>query len=529
MKKSLLDSIRFDEPYTRFELLETEQAGTPPFFARWKERRREKQDEHRTVFSALRENRARLERQYFAAENTDLILRSVRVGGTVEALVVFMNGMADETQINDFILRPLLDAHLDGVRAAQYAAYLMQNVLEMQEAERRDDWETVQTAISEGRTAVFLEGCKEAVLLDTRGYVSRSIPESKNEAVVMGPHEAFTEHLRNNVTQLRRILKMPAFVCRFREAGGQNRTKLVVAYRAGVCNPNLLAEVTRRLDAIDVDQIVSGGTIEQLIEDHTYLPMPQMLKTERPDRAAAGIMQGKVVLLVEGSPLACVLPVTLGTLLSSAEDTYMRQPVGTLVRLVRIVGALLSILMPAFFLALALHHQGQLSSEVLATVTASRVMVYMPLPVEMIFLLLVFQLVREAGLRVPGSIGHAVGIIGGLVLGQAAVAANIVSTVVLIIVALSGLGNFTIPDYSTQVCVVYYRILLCVAATMGGLLGIGAALLLTIAVLSSVKSFGVPFFAPLAPVTMHKASLFVRGKVQNHRRVTDYMNPEVHP
>jgi spore germination protein KA len=343
---------------------------------------------------------------------------------------------------------------------------------------------------------------------------------------ILGPKEAFTENIRTNVTLLRRILKRPDFVCEFRDAGGTNGTKLVLAYLDGTVNPSLLDEVKRRLDAISTDMRLTVGRVEQLIEDYTYLPLPQMLKTERPDRAASAVLDGRIALLVEGCPIAGVLPITVGTLLKSGEDLDMRQPVGTIVQTIRMLGAILSTYLPAYFLALALHHPGQLSSEILETVIASRAMVFLPLWMEMIFLLLVFQLVREAGLRVPGSIGHAIGIIGGLLLGQAAVSANIVSTVVLIIVALTGLGNFVIPDYSAQVATAYYRILLCVAATLAGLLGITVTGLCATAIMCSVKSFGVPFFAPYAPVTKHREHLFFRTRIENRGGPSDRSNPK---
>jgi spore germination protein KA len=342
---------------------------------------------------------------------------------------------------------------------------------------------------------------------------------------IMGPKEAFTENIRTNVTLLRRIVKRPDFVCEFRDAGGMNGTKLVLAYLDGTVNPTLLAEVKRRLDGISTDTRLTVGRLEQLIEDYSFLPLPQMLKTERPDRAASAVLDGRIALLVEGCPLAGVLPITVGTLLESGEDLDMRQPVGTIIRVIRMLGAILSTYLPAYFLALALHHPGQLSGEILETVIASRAMVFLPLWMEMIFLLLVFQLVREAGLRVPGSIGHAIGIIGGLLLGQAAVSANIVSTVVLIIVALTGLGNFTIPDYSAQVATAYYRILLCVMATLGGLLGVTVTGLCATAVMCSVKSFGVPFFAPFAPVTKHREHLLFRSRLKNRSGTSDWSNP----
>lgn len=526
MKHAIRDLLQFDAPYRHFELLETEAEGAPSFFARRKDSRAKLPEPTGSLSKSLRENRAWLETAFRASVNTDLIVRTFRLGGKVLGLVVSLNGMADEKQIADFILRPAFRLSVDGVKPSKLSAYFSEHALAMHETERTAARADVIKAIVEGRTAILLDGTNEAILADTRGFVSRQVGEAQNEMTIMGPKEAFTENLRTNVTLMRRILKRPDFVCEFRDAGGTNGTQLVLCYLDGTVNPKLLTELKRRLDGIATDARLTVGRVEQLIEDYTYLPLPQMLKTERPDRAASAVLDGRIALLVEGCPLAGVLPITVGTLLESGEDIDLRQPVGTIVQAIRMLGAILSTYLPAYFLALALHHPGQLSSEILETVVASRAMVFLPLWMEMIFLLLVFQLIREAGLRVPGAIGQAIGIIGGLLLGQAAVSANIVSTVVLIIVALTGLGNFTIPDYSAQVATAYYRILLCLAATAGGLLGIAATGLCATAVMCSVKSFGVPFFTPFSPVTRHGSHLFFRSRLKNRASGSDWVNPE---
>lgn len=525
MKHAIRTLFTFDTPYRQFELLETEPERTPSFFARRREQRAAPQPIKGTIGTRLAENRAYLEKLFRAADNPDLTRTPFRIGGTVDALAVSLNGMADGTKIGDFILRPCHYADPACIPKRNKSAYLAENVLTMAETECKESWGDIVTAITEGRTAVLVDGEHSAILADTRGFASRPIEKPQNEMTILGPKEAFTENLRTNVTLLRRILKRPDFVCTFRDAGGTNRTQLVLAYLDGLVNPTLLSEVRQRLDAIRTDDALSVGRIEQLIEDRPYLPLPQLLQTERPDRAARAVLDGRLVLLVEGCPLAGVLPITLQALLESGEDADMRQPVGTVVRLIRMVGVLLSCSLPAYFLALALHHPGQLSSEILETVIASRAMVFLPLWVEMIFLLLIFQLVREAGLRVPGAIGQAIGIIGGLLLGQAAVSANIVSTVVLIIVALAGLGNFAIPDYSAQVSISYVRIALCLAATAGGLLGIAVASLSMTAILCSHKSFGVPFLTPFAPIAKHTGGLFYRARYKSRRGTSDWSNP----
>ena len=517
-------ALRFDEPDGRFELLEAE-PGEPSFFHGRKRSPVPETPDGRTVPKGLRESRRRLKTAFSAEVNTDLILRDFRFCGSVNALAVFLNGMADGAGISDFILKQAMEHPLppSGKGLADYA---LEAVFSLQEAEKTDRWAQVEQAILEGRTAVLLEGEREAVLLDTRGYACRGVGTAQNESTVVGPREAFHENLRISITLLRRIVRRADFVCEFRDIGSKNNVKLAFCYLDGVCNEGLLLEVKKRLDGVKTDLLLSAGTLGQRIEDRPWSPVPQTLLTERPDRAAAAIMAGKVVILVEGSPQVLILPVTLSGLLLTAEDSYLRRPAGSIIRFVRLFGAAVSVLIPAYFLALAYHHQGLLSSDILSTVVSSRKLVFLPMGAEMIFLLTVFQLVREAGVRVPGTVGQTVGIIGGLILGQAAVSANFVSTVALIIVALTGLGNFVIPNYDLQIAVACYRVALCLLALMGGLLGFSCGIMAALILLADQKSFGVPFLSPYAPRTVARETLFFRGQVTGQGHAQDDMNGE---
>ncbi len=524
-RKSRFNGLfRFDVPVTEYELLETERGEPGLFRTSEPEHTSEKQPEERAVSGSIAENRARIERAFHTRINPDIIFRPFPLRPDVPALAVFVNGMADSDQINEFILKPAQNNRRRRAEGEPLADYAALRVFLMQEVEITDRFDTALSAILEGRTAVFLEGETRAVLMDTRGFASRGVGTTEQETVVLGPREAFTENLRTNVTLLRRIIKLDDFVCEFRASGGKNNTRVVVAYLYGVANAGLVSEVKRRLAAIDKTAIISSGLVEQLIETHPYSPLPTVLSTERPDRAAAHIMNGFVALLVEGSPIAMILPTTLFLLMSSAQDTYMRQPIGTVVRLARYVGAFLATVMPGYFIALAMHHQGMLSGEVLSTVVASRSMVFLPLPLEMLFLLLAFQLVREAGLSVPGVLGQSIGIIGGLLMGQAAVSANICSSVVLIIVALSGIGMFTITDYSAKLAVSYFRVALILAGWLGGLLGLTVALFSSILWLANLKSYGVPFLSPVSPKTNSKGPAGLRGRIRSKTRLTDFAN-----
>ena len=437
-------ALRFDEPDGRFELLETER-GEPSFFHGRKRSPAPEMPDTRPVPKSLRESRRRLETAFSAEVNRDLIVRDFRFCGSVNALAVFLNGMADGTEISDFILKQAMARSLPrgGKGLADYA---LREVFSLQEAEKTDRWAQVEGAVLEGRTAVLLEGEREAILLDTRGYACRGVGTVQNESTVIGPAEAFHENLRISVTLLRRIVRRADFVCEFRDVGSKNNVKLCLCYLDGVCNEGLLLEVKRRLDGVKTDLLLSAGTLGQQIEDRPWSPAPQTLLTERPDRAAAAVMAGKAVILVEGSPQALILPVTLSGLLLTAEDSYLRRPAGSILRFVRLFGA--------------------------------------------------------------------------------AVSANFVSTVALIIVALTGLGNFVIPNYDLQIAVGCYRVALCLLALSGGLLGLSCGIMAALVLLCDQKSFGVPFLSPYAPKTVAREPLFFRGGITGQGTAQDDVNGE---
>ena len=514
--------LKFDEPDDRFELREAE-SGAPGSIFGWNEKKTAGNTLNPKIPSKIEKQEKLIKAAFDSDENPDIVLRRFSTGDGTQALLVYINGMAKSQVISDFIIRPMMrSANENGADAD----FFLSEVLEVASAEKQNNFNDVIHGVLDGKTAVFLDGSHFALLLETPGYEKRSVPQTENERIVRGPKESFNESLQTNVSLIRRIIRTRDLIVKYEKAGGENNTRLALIYRKDEANAALVDEVMNKLRSMKNKLLVSTGVIEQFIEDDSLFPLPQTLSTERPDRVASFVMQGAVAVLSDGSPFAIVLPITLNALLSSPEDTYLRRPLGTVLRVIRYTGALLSIILPGYFIALTMYHQGLLSTEVLSTVIKSREMVFEPLPFEMLLLLFVFQLIREAGMRVPGSVGQAIGVIGGLILGQAAVAANLASTVILIIVALSGLGNLCIPDYSTQVACSYFRIAFVLAAWLAGLLGLTSALIVFVAYIANMKSFGVPFLAPYAPKTYSKRPLILRGKIGKHLRADDYINSE---
>ena len=466
----------------------------------------------RFIISHIEKAEAFLKEEFNAGENADLILKRFVSRDGRSMLLACVNGMADESRIDEFILKPLMEAELADLSVNEAA----ERFVEISELRTESDPDELVRAVVSGMSALFIEGEREALVIETRGFEKRAVSEAMNESVVLGPKESFTESLRTNVTLIRRILKTPVLTARMLETGENGTAALM--YVEGKTDGKLIAEILSRLNNIDTDVLITSGTVEQMIEDRSLLPLPRILSTERPDRAASHLIHGRAVLLIDGSPFALVMPITLFSLLNSPEDVYLRPPLGSVLRAVRYLGALISILMPGYFLALALYHQGMLTTEVLSTVIASRKMVFEPITLEMLLLLVIFQLVREAGLRVPGPIGQAIGIIGGLIMGQAAVTAHLASSVVLIIVAASGLGNFCIPDYSTQLAASYFRVAGVIAARLGGLLGLSAAALFALSELTDTESFGTPYLMPLSPNERCRRPVLLRGRINGRGR-----------
>ena len=518
-----MKALRFERPATEFELLETENGSPSGKYAESKGSKSKKTTKTH-VYSRLADNVTYINDKFCADINKDLIVRRFKMLGGREGMIVFLSGMARADTINDFVLRPVFRCGRDLPEGGEAAKFLIEKVIDVSEIEAEEGLEKIAYYISEGKTALFLDGMDSAVIADTRGYEKRGVSESENERTVFGPKEAFNENLRTNITLLRRIIKASDFICEFRETKTKNKARAAIAYCAEVANVTVVNEVKRRIAAIETNYALDLGTLEQLMEPNRLMLLPRTLMTERPDKAASHILSGHIAVLLDGSPFAMVLPVTLFSLMSSGEDTYMTAPLGTVLRLVRYIGMLISILLPGYFLAAALYHQGVLSSEVLMTIISSRRLVYVSLGSEMIFLLFIFHLIREAGMRVPGSIGQAIGIIGGLILGQAAVTANIVSSVVLILVALTGLGNFCIPNYRLSLTASYIRIGAVIAGWMAGFLGIAAFIVVLVAYIASQKSCGVPYLTPFAPKTHSKRPFVIRGFIKMSNRHEDYTN-----
>ena len=341
----------------------------------------------------------------------------------------------------------------------------------------------------------------------------------------MGSQEGFVEHIRDNITLVRRYVQSSELITERITVGTGVPTGVALMYLKGVADEKALAEVRRRLGAIRSAAVQGVGGIQQHIEDQPNSLFPQMLQTERPDRAAACLMDGQFVILAENSPYALAAPVTFFHLIHSSDDMFMRWQYATFLRLIRVLGLAVSLLLPGLYVALTLHHTHLVPLTLLLSIAETRADVPFTILFEVLLMEFSFYLINEAGTRIPSQIGGSVSIIGALILGQAAVSASIISPILIIIIALTGLGAYVSPSYSFTFPIVLYRLLIVLAGAWLGLYGLLAAVAGVSVHLCSIHSFGVPYLAPVSPKYPHNPDILLRLSIRRQKRGMFYANP----
>ncbi len=442
--------------------------------------------------------------------NKDVLLREFVTCG-FRACLVYVEGMAGRTSIDQFILLPCMQAPTQQVEPQERADHLIKNVISIDDAQKVSFFRELTQLVLMGKTVMLVDGCAEAISMETRGYEKRSVGKTSNESVVYGPKEGFVESLRTNITLIRRIAQSEDLVSDIFTIGTQMPTIISVMYIKGVVNERALALIKNRIRSLNIPQCPGTGYLQQLIEDHPYSLMPQMLETERPDRAVSCLSDGQVIVVVDGSPYVLAAPVSFWHLLHASDDTFMRWQYGSFVRLIRMLGVMLSLLTPGVYVALTMFHQHMIPMGLLTSIIETRAKVPFPVVIEVLIMETAFFLLNEASTRVPSLIGSSVGLVGALILGQAAVSASIISPILIIVIALTGLGNYTLPDYGVGLGIQISRLAVVAAGALMGIYGIVLLVGLMLVYLCGMTSFGEPYMAPVAPYRVHNSDILIRA------------------
>lgn len=454
--------------------------------------------------------------------NEDVVLRMYQCSG-FELCAIYVEGMADDKKISEFILHACKESSaVTPISSGSRIESLSRDFIEIAQCSAESDLQKIISGILGGMTAVFIDGEEEALLLETRGFAHRPISKPLNESVVIGSQEGFVESLRSNITLVRRYLQSSQLITERLTIGSGIPTGVALMYLKGVVQEEIIDEARRRLKSIGSTSIQGIGSIQQHIEDSPLSLFPQMQQTERPDRVAAALTEGQFAILADTSPYALCAPVTLFHLIHAPDDTFMRWQYATFLRIIRIAGILLSLFLPGLYVAVTMHHSHLIPMNLLLSIAETRSSVPFSILSEVLLMEFAFYLINEAGTRIPSQIGSTISIVGGLILGQAAVSASIISPILIIIIALTGLGSYAVPSYSLGLSVVIYRICIVFSGALLGLYGILLAAVAMSVHLCGIHSFSIPYLAPIAPKRPHNPDIILRLPVRKQVRPMYY-------
>lgn len=454
-----------------------------------------KLEESRKVTANLRENekylRSRLE------NCSDILIRPMRLGDKhkVDCLMVYIEVAVSNMMLDDSALGKMIN-HFWEISPEDIQEFVRHNSLGIADVKKLENLDESIDAMLAGNAVFFIDGYDKAMKISSKGYPSTGVMEAESEKVLRGSREGFSDSVKSNSALVRKRLRDTRLKVEEYKIGVRSHTLTQVLYMDDLVHEGLLEEVKERLEEFQIDGILDSGMLEQLTEDVWYSPFPQYQTTERPDRAVQEILKGKVVILCDNSPEALILPGNFSSFMESSEDWYHRFEMASFLRILRYLAVIMATVLPGLYLAVIRFHTQILPSALILSFAEAREGVPFSSVVELIFLELAFELIREAGVRVPGSLGNAIGIVGGLVIGQAAVEANLVSPIVVMIVALTALGSMTVPneEFAAAFRLVKYGFLI-----LGGYLGIYGIVLgvyLVIGHLAGLISFGIPYLVP---------------------------------
>ncbi len=437
-------------------------------------------------------------------ESKDIIFRRLGLFGRneQEVLLVYVQGMVDDERMNEFVISPLLgETRLPGGYAQSAKLEDMKrNLLSVGIVNDIADWKLLFQKLFMGYVILLLDGAEGALAANIVGGERRGIEEPKTEMAIRGPREGFTESIRVNSSMIRRKIRSPKLWLEQWTLGDISQTPVNIMYVKGLADENVLADLRERLEAISIDGVLESGYIEELITDQRWSPFPTALNIERPDAVAGNLLEGRIAILVDGTPFVLIVPAILNLFFQASEDYYQRFDIATFLRMLRFVSFLIALLMPSVYVAIVGYHQEMIPTQLLLKLAAQREGVPFPAYLEAFIMEFVFEILREAVVRMPSAAGNTISIVGGLVIGQSVVEAGIVSPAVVIVVAFTAISSFVSPAYSLGIAARLLRFFLLLAASTLGFYGIALVVLLLLLHLSNIRSFGMPYLKPFGPL-----------------------------
>lgn len=457
----------------------------------------------RAVLPSALSDKMELIRPYID-KNQDLVCRSFALGSKheLQAAMVYLDGTVDSAILDQNVIRPLIggaNGRLSGKDRKHLLETIGKNLLTVGKIHAVGTLSALVRSIFDGFTVVMVDGVPEALVIDIHGGKQRAIEEPDDERTLRGSREGFIEDLVVNISLIRRKLRDPNLVVEKTIVGRRTRTDVAIVYIEDIADPKIVDRVRTKIGTIDIDGMVATGYIEQFIEDRPYSLFPQMRSTERPDKLVAALLEGRIAVLANGTPWVLIVPSILVEFLHGSEDYYERAFVGTFFRLLRYAAFFLAVSLPALYIALLSFRPDLIPFNLIVPIAMARKEVPFPVVIEVLLFTGVVELIAEAGLRMPSPIGQTTGVVGGIILGQAVIAAKLASPMVIITVSLTIISTYAIPTQSMVNTVRLLRLIMIAMAASFGLFGLSIGWLLLLAHLADLDSLGIPYLAPLAP------------------------------
>lgn len=462
--------------------------------------------------------------------NDDFQVKHLKIFGQFPAAVFYFSNLVNQEIINKDILRPLMyvPEHLINREKPlnKLIDIIMNETLYQGQAKVEESLETLLSVILRGETVIFVDGISEAIHISTKEVEHRSITQPETEQVILGPREGFIENIDINLSMLRYRLPTADFQVKTMKIGRLTKSTVCFCYLKGIANETVVKEVEKRLLAIDVDAIMDAGYLEQLIEDNHFTPFPQIQTTERPDKTVANLAEGRVAILVDGSPFTLLVPVVFNQFYQTTEDYSSRFLMGTFARIARLLALVFSLIFPSLYVSLISFNPELLPTEFAVAVAGGRSGVPYPAVIEVLIIEISMEILREATVRLPRQVGGALSIVGVLVVGQAAVDAGLASPITVVVIALTTIGSFATPAYTAAFALRMLRFPIMILAGIFGLYGVMIGIILTFNHLLSLKSFGVPYMAPVSPGNKEgMKDVVTRSQIQSMSTRPEFLQP----
>jgi len=434
--------------------------------------------------------------------SSDVTTRIIKIGQK-KVGYIYLESVSSDEKISDFLVRGLTwDARETNFNLFNEIFEKLQNTISNSKLKTTESYEELFYYLASGFTAIVVEGCSQAIVVETRIKLDRGVVEATTEAIVRGPKDSFTENHNVNIGLIRKRIKDPKLWFQEIIVGKRTKTKVTISYLSDIVENNKIEKIKKKIKKIDIDGILDSGYLREFLTESKYNDFPRMISSERPDLACSSLLDGKIVILVENSPFVLILPGLFVDFFHASEDNYQLPINVSVTRILRFLGFFITILTPALYIALTTFDVKLIPSQLLISLATQRQGVPFPTAVEVIIMLTTFEILRECDLRMPKQMGASVSIVGALVLGDAAVAAGIVSPIVVIIVAITSIGGLLFTDVDVINSIRLWRIIFILAASLLGLIGIVIAGFIFITRLASIDTLGTSYLSPFSPFSL---------------------------